>query len=237
LITDIDNTLVGDNDSMRQLFEILEEHKDDIAWGVATGRSLELTLEAMTEYDFSMPDILVCSVGTEVYYGPDLRMDKGWQKHISYQWKPERIKETLSLLDFLVFQEIEGQRSFKISYYLEEKDNRLAMVHEKISEQRLRCQVIYSHGQFLDIIPLRASKGKAVDYLRYKYEFSPRNVMVAGDSGNDEDMISGKARGLVVANHSEELLTLKDKANTYFSSSNYAAGIIDGLYHYGLLQK
>ncbi len=237
MITDIDNTLVGHDESMQQLFQLLEEHRDDIAWGVATGRSIELTLEAMTEYDFPMPDILVCSVGTEIYYGPDLRMDKGWQQHISYQWKPEKIKEALNDLNFLVFQEAEGQRGYKISYYLEEKEDRLAKVYECIGEQRIRCQIIYSHNQFLDILPTRASKGRAIDYLRYKYEFSPRNVMVAGDSGNDEDMIDGHARGLVVGNHSEELSKLGGKANIYFSSDEYAAGIIDGLYHYGFFLK
>ncbi len=237
MITDIDNTLIGDDESMQKLFELLEEHKNEIAWGVATGRSIELTLEAMTEYDFPTPDILVCSVGTEIYYGPDLRMDKGWQQHISYQWKPERIKEALSPLDFLVFQEAEGQRSYKISYYLEEKEDRLNLVHKSIEKHKIRCKIIYSHGQFLDILPIRASKGKAIDYLRYKYEFSPRNVMVAGDSGNDEDMINGKARGLVVGNHSEELAKLEGKANIYFSPNKYADGIIDGLYHYGFCHK
>ncbi len=237
MITDIDNTLIGHDASMRQLFELLAKNKKDIAWGVATGRSLELTLDAMTEFDIPMPDILVCSVGTEIYYGPDLRMDKGWQQHISYQWKPEKIKKTFDPLDFLIFQEAEGQREHKISYYLEEKDERLAQIHEKLVENRLRCQVIYSHGQFLDILPMRASKGKAIEYIQYKYEYSPRYVMVAGDSGNDEDMIAGKARGLVVGNHSDELNTLKDRANIYFSPKKYASGIIDGLHHYGLIMK
>lgn len=234
MITDIDNTLVGDDVSMQELFWHLDERKKDLAWGVATGRSLELTLEAMTEHSFPMPDILICSVGTEIYYGPDLRYDKGWQQHISHQWKPEEIKSSLMSLDFLVFQEAEGQRSHKISYYLEEKEDRLAQVKQLLQEKRLRCQVIYSHGQFLDILPPRASKGRAIDYLRYKFDFSPRHVMVAGDSGNDADMISGHARGLVVGNHSEELEMLRGKANIYFSKEEYAAGIMDGLKHYGL---
>ena len=237
LITDIDNTLVGDNGSMRDLFHLLESQHEDLAWGVATGRSLELTLEAMTEYDFPMPDILICSVGTEIYYGPDFRMDKGWQTHLSFQWKPEEIKEALAEFDYLVFQEAEGQRIYKISYYLEEKENRLAAIKDKLAETRLRCHVIYSHGQFLDILPIRASKGKAVEYIRYKYEFSPRYVMAAGDSGNDEDMLTGKSRGLIVANHSEEMQKLKGKANIYFSPESYAAGIIDGLHHYGLVAQ
>ena len=235
MITDIDNTLVGDETSMQELFWLLQERRQNLAWGVATGRSLELTVEAMTEHNFPMPDILICSVGTEIYYGPDLRHDKGWQQHISHQWKPEIIKEALSAFDFLVSQEAEGQRSHKISYYLEDKEKRLARIEEQLLERRLRCQIIYSHGQFLDILPSRASKGRAIDYLSYKFDFSPLHVMVAGDSGNDEDMIAGHARGLVVANHSEELDHLLGKSNIYFSPAEYAAGIMDGLKHYGFV--
>jgi len=235
MITDIDNTLVGDNDSLYRLLDLLDENRSEIAWGVATGRSLELTLDAMTEYNIPMPDILICSVGTEMYYGPDLRMDKGWQQHISHMWKPETIKEVLANLDFLVFQEAEGQRSHKISYYLENKDDRLQRIQQALDEQKLRCSVIYSHNQFLDILPIRASKGKAVNYLQYKYEFLPRYVMVAGDSGNDADMLEGSSRGLIVGNHSEELTYLKGAARVYFSQGEYAAGIIEGLYHYGFL--
>ena len=212
---------------------MLEEYRSEIAWGVATGRSLDLTLEAMSEYNIPMPDILICSVGTEIYYGPDLRKDKGWQKHISHRWKPERIKEVLSDVDYLTFQEPEGQRSVKISYYLEDNADYLAEVHKRLQDKKLRCQVIYSHGQFLDILPHRASKGKAINYIRYKYEFPSSRIMVAGDSGNDEDMLKGKNNGLVVGNHSEELNVLKGKPRIYFSDCEYAAGIIDGMVHYG----
>ena len=237
LITGIDDTLVGDDDSMHKLFYLLEEHRNEIAWGVVTGRSLEMTIEVMTEYDIPTPDILICSVGTEIYYGPDFRMDKGWYNQIAYQWKPEEIKQVLSQFDFLNFQEAEGQRRYKISYYLEEKDGRLKRVQDALDSHRLRCNVNYSRGQYLDILPVRASKGKAISYIRYKYEFSPRYVMVAEDSGINEDMIASKNRGLVVANYREGMEKLKGKRNIYFSSESYAAGIIDGLYQYGFLQR
>lgn len=150
-------------------------------------------------------------------------------------WKPEMIKETLASFEWLIFQEAEGQRSHKISYYLENTGDRLKRIEKALAEQKLRCQVIYSHGQFLDILPYRASKGKAVNYLQYKYEFLPRFVMVAGDSGNDADMLQGKTRGLIVGNHSDELNHLKDTPRIYFSQGEYAAGIIEGLQHYGII--
>ena len=48
-------------------------------------------------------------------------------------------------------------------------------------------------------------------------------------------MIDSAARGLVVGNHSDELEKLRHKSNIYFSRQAYAAGIIDGLKHYGFL--
>lgn len=235
LIVDIDNTLVGDEKSMRELFEHLREHHERIAWGVSTGRSLELTLDIMTDFNIPMPDIIICSVGTEIYYGPDLRRDKGWKKHISAKWQPDLIKKALATTSFLTLQDQEGQQSHKSSYYMADDYDYLAWVHYVIESAGLNCQVIYSHGQYLDILPLRASKGKAIDYIRYKFEFSARNMMVAGDSGNDEDMLVGKAHGLVVGNYAPELEKLRTSRDIYFSSENYAAGIIDGLHHYGFI--
>ena len=118
---------------------------------------------------------------------------------------------------------------------MEDNPENLAEIHRRLAEEKLSCQVIYSHGQFLDILPLRASKGKAIKYLQYKYEFPPSKVMVAGDSGNDEDMIRGQNNGLVVGNHSAELTPLMGKDRVYFSPKRYAAGIIDGLIYYGFI--
>jgi sucrose-phosphate synthase len=234
-ITDIDNTLIGDDDSLQRLLDLLEENRHRLAWGVATGRSVGLTLDAMTEYNIPIPDVLICSVGTEIFYGPDLRLDKGWQQHISYRWQPEKIKQVLGAVEFLTFQEAEGQRSHKISYYMADDYDYLAWVYHVLDEARLRCEVIYSHGQFLDILPIRASKGKAIDYVMDKFGFPPRFVMVSGDSGNDEDMLLGQTRGLVVGNYAQELEKLKGKPRIYFSREPYAAGIIDGLHHFGMV--
>jgi sucrose-phosphate synthase len=111
----------------------------------------------------------------------------------------------------------------------------LATVHKVLYDARLSCEVIFSHGQFLDILPYRASKGKAIRYLKDKWSISPHNVMVAGDSGNDEDMLRGRTCGLIVGNYSKELEVLKGKPRIFFSRYHHAAGIIDGLKHYGFI--
>lgn len=238
LITDIDDTLVGDDAALEQFIEIIEKHRDKVGFGVATGRSLKLVDEILKEKGIPVPDVIISSVGTEIYYGPDwnhLRLDGGWKAHIRYQWKPERIKRVLSELDFLTPQEKDGERAFKISYDMKPNDDHIALIHHRLSENNLRYQLIYSHGAYLDILPQRASKGRAIHYLGKKWDILPENILVSGDSGNDYEMLYGKRLAVVVGNHSPEIERLRGNRRVYFAERHYAAGIIEGIKHYRYL--
>jgi len=235
LITDIDDTLVGDDESLEEFIEIMEKNRNEVGFGVATGRSLELVDEILKEKNIPVPDVIISSVGTEIYYGPDmnnLSMDSGWRSHISYQWKPDRIKEVLSDFDFLEPQDRDGERDFKISYNMDSNDDHLAKIHQRLTENKLRYQLIYSHDAYLDILPQRASKGRAIQYLGNKWDIKPENTLVSGDSGNDYEMLYGKRLAVVVGNHSPEIERLRGNRRVYFADSNYAAGIIEGVKYY-----
>ncbi len=144
--------------------------------------------------------------------------------------------EVMAGLDFVELQEEDARRRYKLSYYMEDDPEMLAEVHRRLHEARLRSHVVYSHGQFLDILPLRASKGKAVRYLSNKWGIPLTNIMVCGDSGNDLEMLRGETCGVVVGNYSKELEPLKGLRKLYFSKQEYAAGIIDGIAHYGFIK-
>ncbi len=235
LFTDIDNILTGDDVALALLLEKLAADRD-LLWGIATGRPLDLTMDVLDEYNIPVPDILICSVGTAIYYGTDNRMDRGWMHHISYQWQPERIKEVLAQVDFLDIQDPENQRPFKISYYMEDDSELLSEVHKTLQSCKLRYNLIFSNNQFLDILPYRASKGKALRYLSYKWNIPLAKIMVVGESGNDVDLLRGDMCAVVVANHSSELEKIKGLRKTYFSKEAYAAGIIDGMHYYNFIQ-
>ncbi|MDF1577969.1 MAG: HAD-IIB family hydrolase [Desulfurivibrionaceae bacterium] len=237
LITDIDNTLVGDDAALIELLEILSANRERIAWGVATGRCQRRVMEALAEHRVPPPDIIIASVGTEIYYGSELLQDKGWTQHLSCKWKPARIRETLADLDFLHEQDEDEQRDFKISYLMKDDPDYLAGVHQALQARKLSYHLQFSNSQFLDILPFRASKGKAIRYLSYKWEFPLKSIMVCGDSGNDEEMLRGDTCGVVVGNYSKELEHLRGLRRMYFSRKEYAAGIIDGIKHYRFLEN
>jgi sucrose-phosphate synthase len=92
--------------------------------------------------------------------------------------------------------------------------------------------VIYSHNEFLDILPIRASKGHAIRYLAYKWDLPLAQFLTSGDSGNDSEMLVGDTLGVVVGNHSQELENLRGLDQVYFADRCYAAGILEGIQHY-----
>ncbi|MEM7736136.1 MAG: HAD-IIB family hydrolase [Deinococcota bacterium] len=243
LITDIDDTLISsdvrgnpqENDDvtlgLNELRELLS-HRGNLGFGLATGRSLELVKDVLASHNLPQPDVVISSVGSEIYYGESLRPDHGYAKHISYQWKPDSIRRVLGELDFLEPQEESTQRPYKISYYLEDVHGRLDYIRSQLAEAKLRHTLIYSRGQFLDILPQRASKGKAIRYLSYKWSIAPERIAVAGDSGNDEEMLRGRFRGIIVGNYSEELEGLRGQRAVYFAGNTYVQGILEGLRHY-----
>ncbi len=232
IITDIDHTLTGDDEGLREFLEIINKSRDSVGFGVATGRTIESTMKHLAETGIPVPDVLITSVGSEIYYMGKFIRDNGWTAHIRQKWDRNQIEKLLSPLPFLEIQEPETQRDFKLSYFMEPGKKRLQTIHDILDKNSCRYNLIYSHNQFLDILPQRGSKGKAIRYLSYKWEIPLENFLVAGDSGNDEEMLKGEPLGVIVGNYSEELEKLRGRRRIHFSKKNHAAGIIDGIKRY-----
>lgn len=234
LITDIDDTLIGgEPEPLEVLLDRLRQYRDGIGFGVATGRTVDSAIAHLKRFGIEGLDVVIASVGTEIYYGKHLHPSSSWETHISNKWNREKVRSALSGLSYLEYQEEDNQRRFKVSYYMEPAKDRLAEVHETLLARRLKYNLIYSQDRNLDILPYRASKGKAIRFLSYKWEIPLKHILVCGDSGNDEEMLRGEPPGVVVANYSPELQRLKGARKVYFAKSEYAAGILEGFAKYG----
>jgi sucrose-phosphate synthase len=239
IVTDIDHTLLGDEFYLKEFAGLLSSTNKKTGFAVATGRTVNSAINVLKENNMLIPDVIISSVGSEIYYNfsEDLIYSKGWEAHISNQWNRKKISELLGKLDFLTIQEDETQRKFKLSYYVEDKPEYLKQVKKILIKNRIKANIIFSHKQFLDILPYRASKGKAIRYLAYRWNIPYEKILVAGDSGNDEEMLKGELLGVVVANYSKELEALKGGKRIFFAKRTYAGGIIDGINHYDFLNE
>jgi len=240
IISDIDDTLIGDRKALHEFMTYINENGRYFSFGIATGRQLDYAVQALEEWKVPRPNVLITAVGTEIHYGPDLLKDTGWEKHINYRWEPERLKTALSTINGLELQPKEQQSQFKISYFVAETSEKQKSVRSRIvkrlREEHLLANVI-THDKSIDILPIRASKGLAIRYLARRWGLPLKNFLVAGDSGNDEEMLKNETPAVVVGNHSPELEKLKGRENIYFAKAHYANGIIEGIKHFGFLNE
>ncbi len=236
VISDLDGTLVdGSNtEGLDALKAWVEKNKHQVVFGIASGRNKELTRQALTDYALPMPDIIICSAGSEIYYTDKFIPDNGWESHIDFQWKKDELQEALMKFPGIRLQEPDAQWRFKLSYYVDKsfsKDD-LANLHKFLDDRKLRAKILLTENRFLDMLPFRASKGSAVRYLSYKWKIQADQIITAGNSGNDIDMLKGKIKGIVVANHSPEMNELKKNKLIYFSKAALSTGVLEGIqYH------
>ncbi|SDT87579.1 HAD-IIB family hydrolase [Nitrosomonas ureae] len=234
LISDIDNTLIGNKNGLQQLIAWLKNHAGSIVFGIATGRSLESAVNVLKNARVPIPNVLITSVGSEINYSYKLQPDIGWANRIAHLWRREALEQVLSDIPGLTLQPAVNQRKFKLSYnVVSEKMPSLQDLYRLLREHRLHARLIYSHDKFLDVLPVRASKGHAIRYLAYKWELPLENFLVVGDSGNDKEMLLGDTLGIVVGNHGMELEQLRGMERIYFARGHQADGILEGLAHYG----
>jgi sucrose-phosphate synthase len=233
LISDIDNTLLGDKVSLDKVTEWIAEHQKDVAFGVATGRSIESTVNVLNKHRVKIPDVMITSVGAEIYYGKKLVPDIGWSAHIRHLWRRDCLADAFLKFSEISLQPDNTQREFKLSYFAKPGQiPPLSEIYDYLHSLKLHANLIYSHDEFLDVLPIRASKGHAIRYLAYKWDLPLKCFLVAGDSGNDIEMLAGDTLAIVVGNHSSELDILKNQEQIYFSKAHYAAGILEGIEHY-----
>jgi sucrose-phosphate synthase len=233
LVCDIDNTLLGDREGLQRLLELWRQHATRVGFVIATGRTLESALKILRQWGVPPPDLLITAVGSQIWLGHDLSLDQGWQHHINHDWQPEALRKVMATFEGIELQPASEQLPFKISYHIDpRRAPTLAQIRAQLRRHDLHCKVIYSHQQFLDLLPVRASKGLAIRYLALRWGIEIGKLLVAGDSGNDIEMLRGETLGVVVGNHSSELARLRGESRIYFAQQCYAAGVLEGIEHY-----
>ncbi len=234
IFTDLDQNLVGNPEALRHFASMVRYNRKCVTFGIATGRRIDSALALMKKHGIPTPDVLISSLGTRIHYGRAIREDDWWADHIDYHWNPRRIRRVLAGIDGLKLQPKIEQSSFKLSYYYDpRKAPSVEEIVALIRQQELTANVSCSFGQFLDIVPSRASKGQALRYVSQRFDIPLEHILVAGGSGADEDMMRGNTLAVVVGNrHHEELSQLVDQDNIYFADQPHALGILEAIEHY-----
>lgn len=250
-VTDLDNTLVGDDIALLTLNERLHQHRQDYGTRIvySTGRSLTSYKRLQSKKPLLPPDALITGVGTAIHYNdpstPDLEWqgepDSQWSAQLNQGWDRDQIQSITAHFADLVPQPDTEQGRFKVSFYLSPDiaEDVLPELAARLKETGLSINLIYSGSQDLDILPQSANKGTALNFLRQQWQFAPQTTVVCGDSGNDQALFAlGQTRGIIVGNAMTELLDWhyqNPSGDRYLAEAACAGGILEGLHHFGFL--
>ena len=234
IFTDLDQNLVGNPKALKHFADVIKENRKCVTFGIATGRRIDSALVLMKKHCIPTPDILISSLGTRIHYGQSLIEDNYWADHIEHDWSGQRIRRILDQLHGLKPQSKLEQTPFKVSYYYDpEVAPPVEDIISQLRQKDITANVMLSFGQFLDVIPSRASKGQALRYVSQRLDIPLEQTLVVGGSGADEDMMRGNMLAAVVGNRNhEELSQLVDQERIYFAGQDHAQGILEAIDYY-----
>jgi sucrose-6-phosphatase len=241
IVTDLDNTLVGNAPATQEFNQKILDWAGRVRLIYATGRSYRSARELQQRVDLLEPDYWITGVGSEIHQGETIVT--GWSTYLSHQWDRSVLlsiaKQVSKEFPGLIPQPEDTFNEHKISFYLyhDQADEILALLRDRISQSGLAAQVIYSSNEDVDILPIRCDKGLAMRYVMKKTRFENQNTIVCGDSGNDVGLFKQNTLGIVVGNARSELLEWcreNSDNRVLLARSECAAGILEGLAHFGL---
>ena len=238
LVTDLDHTLVGDDQALLSLNQKLIAARPHLGLIYATGRSYASARRLQQEVQLLEPDYWVTGVGTEIYQQGE--RDLAWAEQLSQGWHREQIIHIAQAFPDLVPQPNQEQNPWKISFFLRsyQAEQILAELRHKLAQADITAQVIFSSNRDVDILPISGDKGLAMTHLRQKMQVPSHYTLVCGDSGNDISLFQQNTLGVIVGNAQPELRQWQQKHSQpqhYQAQSNYAWGILEALFYFKLL--
>jgi len=232
LISDVDGTMLGDDNALERFAEWHEAHRQPFGLVYASGRFFDSVVESVLTSVLPEPNAIIGGVGTDIQLYPSGEVMEAWHEKISRNWDAAKLREVLSQHPELELQPEEFQSPFKVSYYLTDADPAdLQALWKRANEASTEATIVYSSKRDLDFLPAAANKGTAAAFLASQWGIPPGSVMVCGDSGNDKALFEQGFLGIVVGNAHAELKKLRGP-RIYHAHEPFAAGVLEGVRHW-----
>jgi HAD superfamily hydrolase (TIGR01484 family) len=264
ICTDLDRTLLPNGEhpespQARPMFTRFVDHPD-VSLAYVSGRHLALVEHSMREYSLPIPNWIVADVGSSIYHtvGNRWELMDSWSQWIARDWQglsASELEPLFSDLSDLIRQPADRQNHHKLSFFVPLNADIVSLTQrmkDLLDQCNIHVSFTYSMDEvasvgLLDLLPLRATKLHAVEYLMQDAGFAPTQTLFAGDSGNDLSVLVSPLPAVLVANaHRSVVERARTEASLYGTSDrlyvargdflgmngNYSAGILEGIAHF-----
>jgi len=264
LCSDLDRTLLPngqqpESPGARQMFARFVS-RPEVMLVYVTGRHRRLVEQAIANYRLPRPEYVIGDVGTTIFEvaANDWQLQQAWQDEIAPDWAGltrAGIRALLAGVKLLRLQETSKQNIYKLSYYVPLYADQGALLNEVrqcLVKHDVKASLVWSVDEpagvgLLDVLPSRANKLNAVEFLMQQCGFLYRDTVFAGDSGNNLPVLASAIPSVLVANASEDVrMAARQQAHALGHSSqlylacggllgmngNYSAGVLEGIVHF-----
>ena len=222
-MTDFDGSIVDKNESLseKNIKAVKKLREAGIDLTLATGRKWSSIKPFAKTLEITLPIILYNGAGlfspTEDRWLFKKSLDKN-----AIQEVLNILEKYISAIDVGVYYNdmlIRGEDGIEImrsekevtKLFIEADQSLLTNLRNEFNNNHVsHYNIVFSAPIYLEILPVGASKGKALEYLLSLLKISPKEVIALGDYDNDLDMFQNAALGITLKNGSEDLKKAAD---------------------------
>ncbi len=236
LVTDLDGTLLGGDDTDRRRLRAALERHPEVTVVFATGRGLP-SVERILRDDplVPRPRWIIADVGASVIDGVGMSRVDLLESRLRLGWPGRRrVRSALAAFTELVHQDAVAQDG-RCSFYL-----RPEQLSPQLTDavRELGCGWTYSADRYFDVLPAAASKGNALALLARKHQWPMESLLVAGDSLNDLSLFLLGAHGVLMGNAEPALgERIPHGATVHRPDLRGAAAILSALENLGWVER
>jgi HAD superfamily hydrolase (TIGR01484 family) len=229
LATDLDGTFLGGSAQHREELYTLIKNNTAIQLVFVTGRGLENVVTLFRDAFIPRPHYIISDVGATIVNGHTLEAVEPLQSAIKNRWPGTfNILQHFKNIEWLEYQQVPQQR--RCSFFL--KDEAMLFQAKELADE-INCEVIYSAGKFLDVLPKGVNKGSSLSNLIGHLQTSSEDILVAGDTLNDLAMYQYGYNAVAVGASEDGLLkATAAMPHVYHAERPGAGGILEAMYHF-----
>jgi len=235
-----DRILTADVDAtaLHELIGLLRRHRRQVAYGLVSDSPRRDALALLKKLGMVVPDVLISRGGTQIHYGARLSRDKGWSRHIGYNWQGDRVYELLAETPGVRLSGRSSQGLYAVHAYIDDPEAfaGLSALADAFHQADISVRLAPLNTREFLVTSQRASKGFAIRYLADQNDIALMHMLVVGGADADTDLLGGNVLGAkLCANQDEDGVIQEAENPIHCPSVDGVAGIRAAMDFYDFL--